>query len=171
MDLGKERSFAFEYLEKTVPPQSTRFNDKLADLNELLGVGWKFFDINSNCKIAARLDPLPCVEGDRHQWQYVLSALLSMIVLHPPVGSRLFLHIKCQQFVPGKLAARLKKDFHYYRILFFTNIDADACWKELYAEKLTEISTLVNLNKGAFMFNLEQTGDCLFSITLSGKLK
>jgi hypothetical protein len=153
------QSFTTHFLNK---------KDKVVDLNLLLKNNWKDFEHHCSMQMAARLDPLPFVEGDEKQWHFVIDGLLSMIMQHPPKGF-FFLHIKCDPYTVNTSNARLKKGFKNFQIHFKTNIAANESWFELYNEKLKEIEKTVETLKGSFVYNNSVENSCLFSIILPGK--
>lgn len=172
MILENEYSVSENYSQKLSGQSlSTQFLDKkekIVDLNLLLKNNWKDFENNCSLQMAARLDPLPFVEGDEKQWHFVVDGLLSMIMKHPPKGF-FFLHIKCDPFTVNTSDARLKKGFKNFQIHFKTNITANESWFQLYKEKLKQIEKTVEALKGSFAYNRDVENSCLFSIILPGK--
>jgi hypothetical protein len=139
--------------------------ENVVDLNLLLKNCWKRFENCSFSQMAARLDPLPVVEGDEKQWHYVIDGLISMIMQHPP-KSFFFLHIECDLYTTN---ARLKKGFRSFQIHFKTNITANESWFQLNNKKIKKIEKTVGVLKGSFAYNRDIENGCLFSISLSGK--
>lgn len=146
----------------------TKQEKHLVDLNLLLNNNWKRLGRKCRSHMTARLDPLPLVEGEAGQWQFVIGGLLSMIMLHPPKGS-FFLHIKCETCNAILSKAKLNMGFKNFQIHFQTNIVTSEYWHQLYDGKLEEISAAVNKLQGAFSYNCCMQNGCLFSLILPGK--
>ncbi|MCU7549538.1 hypothetical protein OCK74_10455 [Chitinophagaceae bacterium LB-8] len=172
MSWDKENSVSKNYPQGH-PGQSYRVQfmekqEKVVDLNLLLISNWKRFEKSIVQQMAARLDPLPLVEGDETQWHFVIDGLLTMIMKHPPKGF-FFLHIKCDPYTVSTSNVRLKKGFRNFQIDFNTNITVNESWIQLYNNKLKEIELTVDALKGSFAYNRDVENGCLFSITLPGK--
>ncbi|HUS03767.1 MAG TPA: hypothetical protein VMY77_18635 [Chitinophagaceae bacterium] len=141
------------------------------DLNEILHLVLNKYTIDQQLNFILRLDPLPVVVGNKEHFDCLFDSLISMIVDHPPVNSKLFLYIKCEtlptdneiidlQLAPGK---------QFNKIDFYTNINTNDQWKTAFNTKLTECAELATNNNGSFsFFPISNTG-CLFSIVLPGK--
>ncbi len=158
-----------ELSRQSMMPHLFGKQEQIIDLNLLLKKNWKCYENNTGPQIAARLDPLPFVEGDEKQWHFVISGLLSMILQHPPKGN-FFLYIKCDPLSANAISnIRIKKGFTSFQINFKTNISVNESWYKLYHDKLKEIELIVGALKGTFSYNCGQENCCLFSIVLPGK--
>lgn len=122
--------------------------------------------------IIFRCDKMPLVEGSPENYSCLFDALLSMIVSHPPVGSKLFLYIKCfPEMVDSDVMDLLVKgDYSRYKIEIYSNITTDKNWEMLYQAKLAECKSQSAKVSANFLFSPIANTGCLFSLTLPGKI-
>lgn len=120
-------------------------------------------------QLILRIDPLPLVRCNAQQYTVMLDALVQMIVLQPPVNSKLYLYIKCEE---EKIdTPDVKRKSPIYKISFYTNIVTDEHWKKLYRNKLIEYSNTFTDKERIFSFHEISNSGCLFSINLPGKIR
>jgi hypothetical protein len=95
-----------------------------------------------------------------------------MIVSHPPVGSKLYLYVKCSpETVDNEVMdLRLADGDGLYKIEIYTNITTDQHWEMLYQAKLAECNLQAAKNRGNFSFSPVANTGCVFSLTLAGKI-
>jgi hypothetical protein len=120
-----------------------------------------------------RSDKLPHMNGNKENFMYLFSELISMIVNHPPQNSKLFLYITCKEQPQDEevIDLRLTGDVKMYTIDFHTNITSEKQWMNLYKNKLDECSVIIQQNGGSFSFFPICNTGCLFSISLPAKIK
>lgn len=119
-----------------------------------------------NTSVTVRCELLPQVDGDPRQLQTLFDRLLSLILSNPPVGSRLFLYVDCQEEILGeKDGAELKK----WTLRFSTNIPANEEWRQIHQPVLQECEQIVTRHNGEFAVNRIQNTGCLFVMNLYGK--
>jgi hypothetical protein len=118
-----------------------------------------------NASVTVRCELLPQVEGDPRQFQTLFDRLVSLILNHPPVGSRLFLYVDCQEEILEKDGAELKK----WTLRFSTNIPASEEWRQAHQPVLQECEQIVARHNGEFTVNRIQNTGCLFVMNLYGK--
>lgn len=118
-----------------------------------------------NTSVTVRCELLPQVEGDPWQLEMLFDRLLSLILNNPPVGSRLFLYVDCQEEIFEKDGAELKK----WTLRFSTNIPANEEWRQAHQPVLQECEKIVTRHNGELTVNRVQNTGCLFVMNLYGK--
>jgi hypothetical protein len=144
--------------------------EKRADLNDIFRNVLENYTVDRG--IIFRCDKLPIVKADPEYFSCLFDALVSMITAHPPVGSKLFLYIKC---FPEKLdddIIDLSKEGKetLYRIEIYSNITTDENWEMLYKARLADCKLQATKISGHFSFSPITNTGCLFSLTLRGKI-
>lgn len=142
------------------------------DLNEILRSVLNKYIITQEQNFILRFDNLPLVTGNKDHFDCLFDSLISMIVDHPPLNSKLFLYIKCEASTPDNeiIDLQLAPAQQLYKIDFYTNINTDEQWKSSFNTKITECADLAKNNSGSFsFFPISNTG-CIFSIVLPGKI-
>lgn len=119
-----------------------------------------------NTSVTVRCDLLPQVDGDPRQLQTLFDRLLSLILSNPPVGSRLFLYVDCQEEILDEEDGKSTKK---WTLRFSTNIPAGEEWKQAHEPVWQECEKIVNRHSGAFTVNRIQNTGCLFVMNLYGK--
>jgi hypothetical protein len=117
-----------------------------------------------------RCEPLPAIQGNRLLIARLFENLISMIVHHRPVSSKLYLYIDCQE-PKGMSNELLEKDVKQYIVRFHTNITSTEEWKINNRQLITECEKCVLAHNGAFSVNNIQNTGCLFSISFPGKFQ
>lgn len=114
--------------------------------------------------LIVRCESLPRITGNREEITLLIDTLLSMILQQPPVGSKLFLYVDCEEMRNGKEAGR-------YLIKFHTNLTTNDVWKEVNREELALCERIVARHDGTFSVNNISNTGCLFSLFLPGKFQ
>jgi hypothetical protein len=126
--------------------------------------------LHGHLHLVVRCEQLPHMEGNREEIGRLFDSMISMMVNPVPEGSKLFLHIDCQEvsFVSGEQHELSEKNA--FQIRFYTNSAIDEAWKEVHAQALLRCQLIAAGHHGSFTLNhLRQTG-CLFSLTIPGKI-
>lgn len=141
------------------------------DLNEALHSALQKQTADKNVLSILRSDKLPLVCGHRENIVRMLDAISFMIINHPPLNSKLFLYVKCEQEPPEHevLNLRLTPGERLYQLFFHTNITTDENWKLIYQEQLATCAVIAEENRGSFNFHTISNTGCLFSLILPGK--
>ena len=127
-------------------------------------------DLHEHLHVVVRCEQLPHIEGNREEIGKLFDSMISMIVNSMAAGSKLFLHIDCEEvtIVPEELPGTSEKNA--FQIRFYTNSAIDEAWKESHAQALLRCQLIAAGHHGSFTLNhLRQTG-CLFSLTIPGKI-
>ena len=125
---------------------------------------------NKKQDIIVRCQSLPHIEADRKDIERVFNDMVRMIIHHPPMGTRLFLHINCEEERSEAGGAEWAKNTRRYRISFHTNICTDEAWKTANEKTIDGCSALLaRYGAGITVNEITSTG-CLFSISLLGKM-
>ena len=119
-----------------------------------------------------RSEKLPITNGNSEDFTCLFDALISMIVSHPPVGSKLYLYVKCfpEAVDSDVMDLRLTGADRLYKIEIYTNITTDKHWEMLYQARLAECNLQAAKIKGNFSFSPVVKTGCVFSLTLPGKI-
>lgn len=146
--------------------------EKLVSLTEAFkDVLQRYSSLESKNAVILRMDALPCIEGTRDEIVQWCDHLLSMILNHPPLNSRLFLYIKCEEDkAAGNTDTSLGNGFKRYNLCIHTNISTCEDWRVLYREKLDECTLIARRHHASFLCNHISNTGCLFTLTLPGKL-
>jgi hypothetical protein len=144
--------------------------EEVADLNEIFRNVLNKYVLDRG--IIFRLDKLPLINGNHEYVTCLFDTLMSMVVNHPPVNSKLFLYIKC---IPEKVDSdvmdlRVTGGSALYKIEIYSNITTDKNWEMSYQEKLAECSSQATNISGSLSFSPITNTGCLFSLTLPGKI-
>lgn len=123
-----------------------------------------------NADIIFRCEVLPEMEGNKLEIGEVFNKLISIIVENPPVGSRLFLHINCEEQDKEILDLSLSSGCRSFLIQFHTNISTSANWKLIHQPLFERCTSILLAHKATLTVNDVLKNGCLFSISLSGKL-
>jgi hypothetical protein len=157
-----------------IPPEilSNNFQLKeIADLNEVLRFVLDKYTAGENKNFIFRFDKMPLVFGNKEQYGCLFDALMSMIISHPPVNSKLFLYVKCVDQKPDNEVMDLQstEENPFCKIDIYSNINTDKDWEASYQSKLAECALQASEIRGSFsFFPISNTG-CLFSVTLPVK--
>ncbi|MGZ3848813.1 MAG: hypothetical protein ACXVKI_06770 [Flavisolibacter sp.] len=151
-----------------VPRDENANQKELVNLNEAMQQSLQRFQNIRNSNIIIRCENLPVMEGATSGMSRAFDEILGMIVPHPPSGSKLFLHIDCEQErMENGDPARIRK---VYTIHFHTNCQADETWRMANRETIENCSLLLAQYGASFTMNNIKASGCLFSISLPGKM-
>jgi hypothetical protein len=157
-----------------IPPEilSNNFQVKeIADLNEVLRFVLDKYTSGEDKNFIFRLDKMPLVFGNKEQYACLFDTLMSMIISHPPVNSKLFLYVKCAEEKQDDdvIDLQLTEENPFCKIDIYSNINTDKDWEASYQRKLAECALQASKIRGSFsFFPISNTG-CLFSVTLPVK--
>jgi len=144
---------------------------EIADLNEVLHYVLGKYTISEDKNFIFRFDKMPLVFGNNEQYTSLFDALMSMIISHPPVNSKLFLYVKCaeEKQENDRMDVQLTGEHSFCKIDIYSNINTDKNWVATYQSKLAECALQASKIRGSFsFFPISNTG-CLFSVTLPVK--
>jgi hypothetical protein len=144
--------------------------DGLVDLNKIVqesleGVKKQLTKLSA----ILRCDKLPHVQAGAADMKQLCDQLVHLILRYPPPKSKLFIYIKCKRLDSDMLSASLTGGQHTFEICFHTNSCNDAFWQTAHVQELNECARMCTQYSGAFASAYGHT-DCLFKITLPGKL-
>ena len=144
--------------------------EKISDLNDIFRNVLENYTVDRG--IIFRCDRLPIVKGDPEYFSCLFDALIAMITAHPPLGSKLFLYIKCfpEKLDDDTIHLSIEGDETLYRIEVYSNITTDENWKILYKTRLADCKVQAAKISGHFSFSPITNTCCLFSLTLPGKI-
>ncbi|MGN6163776.1 MAG: hypothetical protein ACTHOF_04475 [Flavisolibacter sp.] len=142
-------------------------NKEKVSLNEVMQQSLQRFQLGRSSDVIIRCENLPDVEIDKDDIAKVFNDILNMIINFPPTGSKLFLHVDCEEErVENNDPALAKKVFNLY---FHTNCRADEKWKLDHRETIEKCAALLAHYNAGFTVNEIKAAGCLFSISLLGK--
>jgi hypothetical protein len=124
---------------------------------------------DSRSRMIVRCENLPVVEGAPAVVSGLLRGLVSLITAHPPLSSRLFLYIDCEE-ENKEVEAALTQGYKRYRIDFHTNALTGEKWHMANQEKLEAYKKMALAFNGTLEVNQIGNTGCLFSISLVGKI-
>jgi hypothetical protein len=170
--------------ERTIPPlnnvlpmqslsATTETNREEINGNELFKEAMEALDTDFKRSASImRIDSLPTIYGNRQQLVELFTALLTMIVDHPPLKSKLFLYLKCTEEEKDHevIDLRLDKEEVMYCFSFHTNITTDDSWKLIHKHTLAWCKEIAVQNKGEFLYQDICNTGCLFTLSLPGKI-
>jgi hypothetical protein len=142
------------------------------DLNVLVKgvIEQKKGEINA-CQAIVRCDELPQVAGGEKELTVLFDCLFSMILQHPPLKSKVFIYLKCQEHIGEAIPISARERYMLYELCFFTNIMADLAWHQLYAHQLNKCKMACREMRGVFMSEQIKNTGCVFTLRLPGKIK
>lgn len=120
--------------------------------------------------IIVRCQALPQIEADKHNIEKAFDDMIRMIIRHPPMGTRLYLYINCEEEHKEEGGAALIKMNKRYRISFHTNVCTDEAWKAANEKTIEGCRELLAQYGAGFTVNEIKSTGCLFSISLLGKM-
>jgi hypothetical protein len=144
--------------------------DPLVDLNDVFRTVLDKYSVPGG--LIFRCDKLPVTNGNSEDFTCLFDALIAMIVAHPPIGSKLYLYVKCSpETVDSEVMdLRVSGGDNLYKIEIYTNITTDKHWEMLYQARLAECNLQAAKIKGNFSFSPVVNMGCVFSLTLAGKI-
>ena len=144
--------------------------EQSVDLNEIFRAVLDTYSVDGG--LIFRCDKLPIAIGSPEDFTYLFDALLSMIVSHPPQGSKLYLYVKCfpETVDDDVMDLRVDAQTAIYKIEIYSNITTDKEWEMLHQAKLAECNLQAAKVKGRFSFSPVVNTGCVFSLTLPGKI-
>lgn len=154
----------FSAPEKGASTESGRQRFTEFSLNEIFTEELKLIQEEmSSSHLVIRSESLPDIRGEVLLIRQCLRTVLRLILEHAGTGSRIFLHIYCEEEKAQKDKAR------YYHVRLQSNISIDPDWKLRHRNELALCHQIISLHDGHFSVNnITHTG-CLFSIILPGK--
>ena len=159
---------------KFIPPEVLSNNwqsEELTDLNEVIRSVMEPYSTEHEKQYIFRSDKLPVVLGKEENYMCMFSTLVSMIMDHPPVNSKLFLYVRCAEEKQDDdiIDLRINEAVVLYKIDIYCNITTDKNWELAYQHKMSECALEITKNKGSFSFAPISNTGCLFSVTLPEK--
>lgn len=150
-------------------PRNGNFDQiEKVNLNETMQQSLQHYQKGRNSNIVIRCESLPVIEGDGRNMAKAFDDIIRIIVNHPPAGSKLFLHIDCEEERIENDDPELAKKV--FTIHFHTNCQADGSWKIAHGKTIENCSTLLAQYGASFTMNNIKASGCLFSISLLGKM-
>lgn len=143
---------------------------EIADLDQIFRNVLSAHTVNGG--IIFRCDKLPLSPGNPEYFTCLFDAIISMIVSHPPFGSKLFLYVKCFPEVLDSDVMDLRENENDapFKIEIYSNITTDKDWEMSYQAKLADCNVQSTRVSGNFSFTPIANTGCLFSLTLRGKI-
>jgi len=142
---------------------------EVADLNYILKQALlKIKDVMEGHSIIMRCDQLPVIEGRQQDFLKLFQTIMQFVLSRPPVASKQFLYIKCEEEELAKEVMDLSGPAKTYIIQFYTNTSFDAYWQAGQQPLLAQCEQIANSYSGSFAYTQFNSG-CLFTLRLSGK--
>lgn len=116
-----------------------------------------------------RCDALPHVYASENDMRRLCELLIHLLLPRSPKKSKLFIYIKCNSLEKEVLPAIASCRLHFYDICFHTNSCNDVSWQATHERVLTECNRICNRYSGTLV-SASGSSDCLFKLTLPGKL-
>lgn len=136
-------------------------------LNEVMQQSLRRFQPGKNQDVIIRCENLPDTEIEKGDITKIFNGILDMIIHFPPTGSKLFLHVDCEEErIESDNPALVKK---VYNIHFHTNCRADEPWRLYHRQSIEKCAALLTQYGAVFTVNEIKAAGCLFSISLLGK--
>lgn len=123
-----------------------------------------------NLQAIIRYDSLPIVLGKESDLNQLFKIMLHAIIDHPPVESKLFIYIRSESLKSDVMNLQVPEGFGQIAISVYTNIIADASWKQLHKKEIEKCGEIINSMHGNFTCHEIVNTGCLFDIELNGKL-
>lgn len=161
--------------DKFIPPEVLSNNwqvEEAIDLNEILRSVLDKYAAYQEKGFIFRSEKLPLVSGNIQNYTCLFDTLMSMIISHPPVNSKLFLYVRCAEEKQDNdvIDLRIPEGSSLYKIDIYSNITTDKNWEVVYQHKLTECALGATKSSGSFSFSPISNTGCLFSVILPGKI-
>lgn len=155
--------------ESTLPTQGTETENSNTtsplSLNDIFRESMKKAQAQTgNLEVIVRCENLPQIQGNYNQMVELFDNLLSMILNHSPIGSRLFLYIDCEED-----AERSTEKEKHFLIRFNTNIAAAENWKVINSQALINCKQILSAHNGSLVVNNISSAGCLFIVSLLAK--
>lgn len=141
---------------------SSSANNNLADAGFILKKVLASASVADNSNLVLRCDELPLLKVPAEELKSVFANIISFIVLHKPVSTKLYLHVSC--------TSQTEAPASFVNISFSANIAAPP---EIMREDSTvfnEISSITQRNRGRLVINQLKNSGCIISVILPGKV-